>query len=95
MRRMDAGERVRAELLEESRNTTLMAMVEGQIAALERLLETNTEHVKDPGAWNITAGFIDQLKFWAPRMFFAPAANADWLAMKEEGAPVPPLFGKD
>lgn len=95
MRRMDAGERVRAELLEESRNATLMAMVEGQIAALERLLETNTEHVKDPGAWNITAGFIDQLKFWAPRMFFAPAANADWLAMKEEGAPVPPLFGKD
>lgn len=95
MRRMDAGERVRAELLEESRNATLMAMVEGQIAALERLFETNTEHVKDPGAWNITAGFIDQLKFWAPRMFFAPAANADWLAMKEEGAPVPPLFGKD
>lgn len=95
MRRMDAGERVRAELLEESRNATLMAMVEGQIAALERLLETNTEHVKNPGAWNITAGFIDQLKFWAPRMFFAPAANADWLAMKEEGAPVPPLFGKD
>ena len=95
MRRMDAAEQIRAELLEESRNATLMAMVEGQIAALERLLESNAEHVKDPGAWNITAGFIDQLKFWAPRMFFTPAANADWLSMKEEGAPVPPLFGKD
>lgn len=95
MRRLDILQQVQAEIAEDSRRATLMAMVEGQIAALERLLESNASSVKDAGAWNTTAGFIDQLRFWAPRMFFPSGENADWLAEKIEGAPAHPLFGKD
>jgi hypothetical protein len=94
MKRLDVLESLGAEINEESRLATLHAMLEGQIAALERLLESNAAHVKDPGAWNVVAGFIDQLRFYAPRVFYRSDVNLDWME-KREGVPVHPLFGKD
>lgn len=94
MKRLDVLTTIEAELSEENRLATLHAMLEGQIAALERLLESNASHVKDPGAWNVVAGFIDQLRFYAPRVFYSSETNLDWV-QKGEGVPVHPLFGKD
>ncbi len=94
MKRLDVLAALEAELSEENRIATLHVMLEGQIKALERLLESNAEHVKDPGAWNVVAGFIDQLRFYAPRVFYPSEINLDW-AEKQEGVPARPLFGKD
>ena len=90
MKRLDVVQRMREEIKEEDRLATLHAMIEGQIGALERLLEANASHVKDPAAWNIVAGFMDQLRFYAPRVFYPVEANLDW-SEKQEGAPVHPL----
>lgn len=94
MKRLDVLAGLEAELSEENRIATLHAMLEGQIKALERMLESNAAHVKDPGAWNVVAGFIDQLRFYAPRVFYSSETNLDW-AEKQEGVPAHPLFGKD
>lgn len=94
MKRLDVLAGLEAELSEENRIATLHAMLEGQIHALERMLESNVAHVKDPGAWNVVAGFIDQLRFYAPRVFYSSEVNLDW-SEKQEGVPAHPLFGKD
>lgn len=93
MKRLDVAQRLREEIKEEDRLAALHVMIEGQINALERLMETNATHVKDPGAWNILAGYIDQLRFWAPRVFYTSEVNADF-AEKQEGVPAHPMFGK-
>lgn len=93
MKRLDVAQRLREEIKEEDRLATLHVMIEGQIGALERLLETNASYVKDPAAWNVVAGFMDQLRFYAPRMFYSAEANVEWFE-KQEGAPTHPLFGK-
>jgi hypothetical protein len=94
MKRLDVVSVLQAEISEESRLATLHVMLEGQIKALETLLENNAAHVKDPGAWNVVAGFIDQLRFYAPRVFYSSETNLDWTE-KQEGIPAHPLFGKD
>lgn len=94
MKRLDVIAGLQAELSEENRVAILHTMIEGQIHALERLLESNAAYVKDPGAWNVLAGFIDQLRFYAPRVFYPSEANLDWME-KGEGAPAHPMFGKD
>jgi hypothetical protein len=94
MKRLDVVAGLQAELSEENRLAALHAMLEGQMNALERLLENNAAYVKDPGAWNVVAGFIDQLRFYAPRVFYTAETNLDW-AQKQEGVPAHPLFGKD
>jgi hypothetical protein len=94
MKRIDVVASIQAKQSEDDRLATLHVMLEGQINAIERLLEANAAQVKDPAAWNVVAGFIDQLRFYAPRVFYAPEVNLDWAA-KGEGAPAHPLFGKE
>lgn len=95
MKRLDEVVHLRAELDEESRKATLIIMAEGQIRALEKLLESNAAAVKDPGAWNTVCGFVDQLKFWVPRLYSTVEQNANWLGENREAYPPHPLFGKD
>lgn len=93
MKRLDVIAGLQSELSEENRLAILHTMLEGQIHALERLLETNAAYVRDPGAWNVVAGFIDQLRFYAPRVFYSSDVNLDWM-QKGEGAPAMPMFGE-
>lgn len=94
MKRLDIAQTLKEEVKAEDRLASLHIMIESQIHAIERLFEANAEHVKDPGAWNTVAGFIDQLRFWAPRMFYSSSINNDWFE-KQEGIAAHPLFGKD
>ncbi len=92
MQRMDLNAARDAKAEEASRLATLHELIERQIAGLEALFKANSAHVKDAASFNIVAGYIDQLKFWAPRPFYDLEVNADWFC-KGEGAPVHPLLG--
>jgi hypothetical protein len=94
MKRIDATEMLKAELASDSRLSTLQTMIEAQINALEKLLESNVSSVKDAGAWNVVCGYVEQLKFWAPRIFYNIETNLDWFE-KSEGAPAHPLVGRE
>ena len=75
MRRIDTTQAILAEHAKEDHIATLQTMLEGQLAAIEKVLEGNVDRVCDPGAWNVVAGFMDQLRFWLPRMFYPADVN--------------------
>lgn len=95
MKRMDVSAALERAVREESQIATLHEMLEAQIRALEALLVLNEAKVRDPAAWNVVAGFITQLRFYAPRIFYTPETNLDWLNSIPEGAPAHPLAGMD
>lgn len=95
MKRLEEAKLLKEQISEESRQATLDTMIAQQIAALEKLFETNAAHVKDPLAYNMVAGLIDQIKAWAPSPFILPERNLD-IQKGYEGQrwSTEPLFGK-
>lgn len=79
MKRLDTNEHLLAQLAQESRRATLLELIDKQLDGLERLLETNVAQVQDAGAYNIAAGYVEQLRFWSAAAFFSPENNLDKL----------------
>ena len=75
MKPLNLKEELSSALSEESRQASLDVAILSQIKILERFLETNISHVQDPGAYNVCAGLIDQLKFYSCAAFRTPEAN--------------------
>jgi hypothetical protein len=57
------------QISEESRQAALDTMILAQIKGLERLIENNGAYVKSALAYNMTAGLIEQLKYYATASF--------------------------
>jgi hypothetical protein len=62
---------------EEARQKTLDTIIAVQILGLEKLIENNGAYVKSPLAYNILAGLIDQVKYYAYAAFIEPEKMLD------------------
>lgn len=80
------------QISEELRQATLDTMIELQIKALERTLESNAKYAKSPMAYNTCAGLIEQLRYYAPAIFRTGELNFD--IEVNNGLNGRPLYGK-
>ncbi len=65
MKQLNELEHLKAMMTEDQRQESLDYLLNAQIESIERLLETNASYVKSPVAYNMCAGLLDQLKFYA------------------------------
>ena len=74
------------------RQVTLDTMIELQIRALERTIESNAIHAKSPMSYNVCVGLIDQLRYYAPAIFRTAELNLEGKEMLMSDWK--PLYGK-
>ena len=90
MKPLNEVQNLQKQIGEESRQAVLDTLIALQINGLERLIETNGAHVKSPLSYNLTAGLIEQLKYYAPASF----RDVSSLVKEQETGFDTPIFGK-
>jgi succinate dehydrogenase/fumarate reductase-like Fe-S protein len=90
MKQLNEVEHLKNQLSEEDRQSTLDHMLIKQLEGFEKMMESNGAYIRCPVAYNLCAGFIDQLKYYAPAAF-RPAENL-LILEKKDTDPIP-LYG--
>lgn len=72
MKKLDEVAIWKDKMSEQSRQATLDTVLQNQIEAYEKIMESNVEHVKSIMAYNTCAGLIEQLKYYSMAAFQPP-----------------------
>lgn len=92
MKRLDVVAHLQEQLTDEAYTATLNMLIEKQIEGIEKLIEGSGSRVKDPGAYNVVAGLLDQLRYFCLALYLSPEFNLDNMERKE-GTPAVLLPG--
>ncbi len=77
MKKLDELGKVRGELDHEVKVDMLVDTLMRQLQGFERLMEVHADWVQSAVAYNLVAGLVEQIKYYAPAVYRSPGEMLD------------------